>query len=67
MKGRRPVDFALEGVHQADLFAGELLEPGMHIIGPAIVETKGTTVVLHPRNELAVDGYGNLVISIEGA
>ncbi len=32
--------------------------------GPAIIETKGSTVVVHPGNELTVDDYGNLIISI---
>jgi N-methylhydantoinase A len=64
LKGRRAVDYATEGVHEADIYAGELLDPGMSFDGPAIVETKGSTVVVHPGNELAVDDYGNLIISI---
>jgi N-methylhydantoinase A len=67
LKGRRQVDYATDGVHEADVYAGELLEPGMSLDGPAIVETKGTTVVVHPGNELIVDDYGNLIISLEGA
>ena len=64
LKGRRAVDYATEGIHEADIYAGELLDPGMSFDGPAIVETKGSTVVVHPGNELAVDDYGNLVISV---
>ncbi|MGH2935811.1 MAG: hydantoinase/oxoprolinase family protein [Gaiellaceae bacterium] len=63
-KGRREVDYATEGVHTAEIYTGELLEPGMRFPGPAIVETKGATVVVHPGNEVEVDGYGNLVIEI---
>ena len=63
-KDTRTVDYATEGVHEADVYAGELLEPGMALDGPAIVETKGTTIVIHPANEANVDEYGNLVISI---
>jgi len=63
-KGRRPVDYATEGVREASIYTGELLEPGMSLAGPAIVETKGTTVVVHPGNEGAVDEYGNLVITL---
>jgi N-methylhydantoinase A len=63
-KGRRTVDYATEAVHEADVYAGELLEPGMTFDGPAIVETKGTTIVVHPGNEAQVDAYGNLGISI---
>jgi len=32
--------------------------------GPAIVETKGTTTVVHPGNSATVDDFGNLIISI---
>jgi N-methylhydantoinase A len=63
-KGRRPVDFATEGVQEASIYTGELLEPGMTLAGPAVVETKGTTAVVHPGSEAAVDEYGNLVITV---
>jgi N-methylhydantoinase A len=64
-KGRRSVDYALEGVHEADIYVGELLEPGMRFDGPAIVETRGSTIVVHPGNELSVDEYGNMVIDVQ--
>ena len=63
-KGSRSVDYATEGIHEADIYAGELLEPGMGFDGPAVVETKGTTVVVHPGNEVRVDDYGNLCIAL---
>ena len=59
LKGRRSVDYAAEGIHAADVYDGELLGPGMRFDGPAIIETKGGTVVVHPGNELVVDDYGN--------
>jgi N-methylhydantoinase A len=64
LKTRRRVDYATEGVHEADVYVGELLEPGMRFEGPAIVETRSSTVVVHPADELAVDEYGNLLIAI---
>jgi N-methylhydantoinase A len=64
LKGRRAVDYATEGIHEADIYAGELLDPGMSFDGPAIIETKGSIVVVNPGNELTVDDYGNLVIAI---
>jgi N-methylhydantoinase A len=67
LKGRRGVDYATEGVHDADVYDGDLLEPGMSLDGPAIVETKGSTVVVHPENTLAVDDYGNLIIHLNGS
>jgi N-methylhydantoinase A len=64
LKGRRPVDYATEGVHDADIYTGELLEPGMSFSGPAIVETSGSTIVIHPGNEVSVDDYGNVVVEV---
>ncbi len=63
-KGERPVDFALEGVHAAAIYDGDALEPGMELSGPAIVETRGSTTVVHPGNHVVVDDYGNLIITI---
>lgn len=65
LKGRRNVDYAIEGVHEAALYDGALLEPGMRFDGPAVVEMKGTTIVVHPGNVVRVDDYGNVIISIE--
>jgi N-methylhydantoinase A len=64
VKGRRHVDYATDGVHEAVVYDGALLEPGMTLGGPAIIETSGSTVVVHPVNEAVVDNFGNLVISI---
>jgi N-methylhydantoinase A len=60
----RQVDYATDGIHEAAIYTGELLEPGMSFNGPAVVETKGATVVVHPGNELLVDDYGNLHITL---
>jgi N-methylhydantoinase A len=64
--GRRSVDFATEGIHEADIYTGELLEPGMRLHGPAIVETSGSTIVIHPGNVASVDDYGNVIIELGG-
>lgn len=64
LKGRRDVDYALEGVKQAAIYDGEKLEPGMTFAGPAIVEDPGTTVVIHPGNRVEIDGYGNIHIQL---
>jgi N-methylhydantoinase A len=61
-KGRRLVDYALEGRHEATIYDGDRLAPGMAFAGPAVVEDPGTTVVLHPGNRARVDGYGNIHI-----
>jgi len=63
-KARREVDFASDGIHVADVYAGDLLDPGVRFTGPAVVETKGSTAVVHPGGSAEVDAYGNLVISV---
>ena len=62
LKGRREVDYALEGVHEAAIYDGEKLEPGMSFAGPAVIEDPGTTVVVHPGQARSIDGYGNIHI-----
>jgi N-methylhydantoinase A len=63
-KPSRTVDYATEGIHHASIYTGELLEAGMSFDGPAVVETKGSTIAIHPGNELTVDDYGNLLITL---
>ena len=63
-KARREVDYALEGIHTADIYDGDLLEPGMGFEGPAVIETRGTTVLIHPHNHVHVDDYGNIHIRL---
>jgi N-methylhydantoinase A len=63
-KGRRLVDYATEGVHQADIYDAEKLAPGMTFPGPAVIEDPGTTVVVHPGQSVAIDDYGNIHIEM---
>jgi N-methylhydantoinase A len=63
-KGTRQVDYALEGIHTALIYDGSLLEPGMKFTGPAVIETSGTTVVVHPGNRVQIDDYGNVCIQV---
>jgi len=64
LKGNRIVDYALDGVHEAAIYDGTKLRPGMVFDGPAIVEDPGTTIVIHPLNRVAIDGYGNIHIDL---
>jgi N-methylhydantoinase A len=63
-KGRRVVDYALEGAHEADIYDAEKLEPGMSFAGPAVIEDPATTVVVHPGQSVSIDAYGNIHIEI---
>jgi N-methylhydantoinase A len=64
LKGTREVDYELEGAHEAQVYDGARLEPGMELTGPAIVESAGTTVVVHPGDRARLDGYGNLRLDV---
>ena len=66
-KERRDVDYALEGVHAADIYDGDLLEPGMQFEGPAVIEMRGTTVLVHPHNQVRMDEYGNIHIHLKSS
>ncbi len=65
LKGERDVDYALEGIHKAQIFDGTKLEPGMTFPGPAIIEDPGTTIVIHPGNRVEIDGFGNIHIHLK--
>lgn len=44
---------------------GKLL-PGNRIGGPAIIEQMDSTTVIHPGQEASIDGFGNIIIAING-
>ena len=66
VKGRRMVDYALEGSHEAMIYDGDKLRPGMKFAGPAVVEDSGATVVIHPGNAVHLDEYRNIHITLNG-
>ena len=63
LRGRRQVDFDLVGVYDSDIYERNLLEPGMEINGPAIIEEPDTTIVAFPNDRVLVDTYGNLILT----
>ena len=64
LKGSRMVDFATEGVIESSIYDGARLAPGMSFSGPAIVEDSVSTVVVHAENEVSIDGFKNIVITL---
>ena len=64
LKGKREVDYALEGIWEADIYDGTKLAPGMTFTGPAIIEDPGMTVVVHPGNRVTIDGFDNIHIQL---
>ncbi|GGE12000.1 5-oxoprolinase [Aureimonas endophytica] len=66
VKGRRTVDYATDGIHEATIYDATKFEPGMRFAGPAIIEDPGTTIVVHPGNRVSIDDFGNTHIEIRG-
>jgi N-methylhydantoinase A len=62
IKGKREVDFVEAGIHQATIYDGSVLEPGMSFTGPAIVEEADTTVVIPPGLPCNMDDFNNYCI-----
>ena len=56
------VDYTEAGEHEAAIYDGGRLEPGMGFTGPAIVEDPGDTIVVMPGMPCCVDAYGNIHI-----
>ncbi len=65
IKGSRNVNYALDGNHEATIYNGDQLNPGMQFVGPAIIEDAGSTVVIHPGNQVSIDAYRNIHIELE--
>ncbi|WP_374818678.1 hydantoinase/oxoprolinase family protein [Brucella grignonensis] len=61
---KREVDFDLHGSHQTSIYRGEQLAAGAELTGPAIIEEKGTTIVVYPGDAVRKDGVGNYIIEI---
>lgn len=49
---------------ETPIYDGPLLRPGNRVLGPAIIEQPGTTIVVPPGADSVVDNYGNNVINL---
>ncbi len=64
-KGSRPVYFAGQGgPTDTPVYDRERLLPGARLRGPAVVEERITTVVVHPGWQMEVDRFGNIVMEM---
>jgi len=62
---KRPVYWGKQhGFTETPIYDGAALLPGNSLDGPAIVETVAATVVVHPKQSLAVDRFGNFEMKI---
>jgi N-methylhydantoinase A len=65
--GKRQVYFGEDGGFlETPTYARAGLLAGNRISGPALVEEHASTTVVHPRDKLVVDDWGNLVIAVGG-
>ncbi len=65
VRGNRLVDFDTDGIHETPIHERALLEPGMVLQGPLIVEEPATTILIPPGAYGEVDNYGNIHIHME--
>jgi N-methylhydantoinase A len=67
-RGRRSVYWTDRKLRQdTAVFDGDALVSGNRIMGPAIVETLDTTVVVHDGQALLVDALGNFELDLHAA
>jgi N-methylhydantoinase A len=66
LKGKRRAHFEeLGGMAEVPVYDRDLLVPGNRIPGPAIIEERITTIVVHPGWDAWVDGFENVVMETE--
>jgi N-methylhydantoinase A len=63
LRPSRPIYWAEVGaVEDTSIFDGHRLVPGNAIVGPAVIETESTSVVVHPGQSFRVDAFGNFEV-----
>ena len=64
-KNTRKVFFEEEGDFlDTPVYDRGKLVPGMSVQGPAVIEERITTVIVHPRWRMEVDSYGNIIMEV---
>ena len=64
VKARRRAYF--DGWHDCPIYDRTRLSAGNRLRGPAIIEQMDSTTVVHPGQEARIDGFGNIIIEING-
>lgn len=64
-KASRKVYFGdIDDFRETEIYDGDLLERGMTVAGPAVVEQANTTIVVFPGQVLEVNEYGDFVLDL---
>lgn len=59
----RRVHFGIEP-EETNIYDGSKLAPGNLMVGPAVIEQWGTTIVVYPGHEALIDAGGNCIIEV---
>jgi N-methylhydantoinase A len=63
--GTRRVDFDVAGNLDAVIYNGALMEPGMQLEGPAVIQEPAVTLVVPPGERVTIDRYGNYHVHLQ--
>jgi N-methylhydantoinase A len=64
--GRRPIFVdARNGMADADIYDFRKLAPGNIVVGPAVIHTPITTIVLQDRQRGSMDAYRNILVDFD--
>jgi N-methylhydantoinase A len=63
-RGRRPVVFDSGQTVMSPIFLRAGLKPGDQLVGPAVIEEVGATILLYPGDRMQVNEFRHLVIDI---
>ena len=57
----------VEVVSEKTGYPAEVLEPGMRLVGPAVIQEPAVTLVVPPGERVSVDEYGNYHVELGSA
>ena len=66
IKGTRKVYFEESGWTDTPVYNRDLLKPGNKLVGPAVIEERITTVIVHPKWDAQIDKFGNVILKMIG-
>ncbi len=66
IKGSRQVYFEESGWTDTPVYNRDKLKPGNKIVGPAVIEERITTVIVHPKWDAKIDEFGNVILEMRG-
>jgi N-methylhydantoinase A len=60
----RDVSYSASGATRTPIYHRDLLSPGNVFHGPAIIDQMDSTTVVFPGDEVRIDGFGNMIITL---